>query len=104
MIEYKAGQFLAVAWDNNKFIFIDHIQARIEQIIMHPHKENHSVRCWGLELMPNFDMKKCPFALVRDSVGLVLIDISKRKAFLLAELPISVNLYGHGDILRVLRT
>lgn len=95
---------MAVAWDNNKYIFIDHPQERIEQIIMHPKKDNFSVRCWGLELVPDFDMKKCPFALARDSVGLVLIDISKRKAFLLTETPITVNLFGHGDILRLLKT
>ena len=104
MIEYKTGHFLAVAWDNNKYIFIDHMQEKVEQIIMHPHKHNYSVRCWGLELMPDFDIKKNPFAMARDSVGLVLIDISKRKAHLLADLPIHVNLYGHGDILRLLQS
>ena len=54
--------------------------------------------------MPDFDMKRFPFAIARDSVGLVLIDISKRKAFLLSSLSISVNLYGHGDILRLIGT
>jgi hypothetical protein len=30
VIEYREGQFLAVAWDNNKYIFIDHLKERIE--------------------------------------------------------------------------
>ena len=104
VIEYREGHFLAVAWDNNKYIFIDHLKERIEQIIMHPRKDNYSVRCWGLELLPDFDLKTCPFAIARDNIGIVLIDISRRRAFLLADLPISVNLFGHGDILRLLKT
>ena len=104
VIEYREGQFLAVAWDNNKFIFIDHLKERIEQIIMHPKKDNYSVRCWGLELVPDFDIVKCPFAVARDNVGIILIDINQRRAYLLTELPISVNLFGHGDILKLFKT
>lgn len=95
---------MAVAWDNNKYIFIDHLKERVEQIIMHPRKDNYSVRCWGLELMPDFDMKTCPFAIARDNIGIVLIDISGRRAYFLTDLPISVNLFGHGDILKLLKT
>lgn len=71
---------------------------------MHPSKDNYSVRCWGLELVPDFDLKKCPFVLARDNIGLVLINVSKKKAFLFMDLPISVNLFGHGEILRLLRS
>ncbi len=104
VIEYETGHFLAVAWDNNKYIFIDHTREVIEQIIMHPSKDNYSVRCWGLELVPDFDLKRCPFVLARDNIGLVLINVSKKKAFLFMDLPISVNLFGHGEILRLLRS
>lgn len=30
VIEYETGHFLAVAWDNNKYIFIDHTREVIE--------------------------------------------------------------------------
>lgn len=71
---------------------------------MHPKKDNYSVRCWGLELVPDFDIKKCPFAVARDNLGIVLIDISRRRAFWLTDLPISVNLFGHGNILKLLKS
>ena len=38
VIEYDHGYFLATAWDNNKYIFIDHEQERIETVVVHPHR------------------------------------------------------------------
>ena len=53
--------------------------------------------------MVNFDAKKCPFILSRDNMGFTLINVKSYKVYQLAKRPISANLYGHGDILRVMQ-
>jgi len=82
VIEYDHGHFLAAAWDNNKYIFIDHEQERIETIVVHPHKLNFAIRCWGLAKVPQFDIVSCPFVIARDNIGLVLIDVKNYRAFM----------------------
>ena len=47
-------------------------------------------------------MAKLPYIVSRDNTGLVLIDVKNYVAYLFAQAPISVNLFGHGDILRVI--
>jgi hypothetical protein len=42
-----------------------------------------------------------PFIISRDNTGYILIDVKKQKSYLLANSPISANLFGHGDILRI---
>jgi hypothetical protein len=59
------------------------------------------VRCWGLEKMPGFDYVKNPFVMSRDNTGLILIDVRNCVAYTFCSSPIRANLYGHGDILRV---
>jgi len=76
VIEYDKGLFLAVAWDNNKFIFIDNKLESVDSIILHPKNDNFNIRCWGLEKVPDFDLKKCPFIVARDNIGIVLIDVA----------------------------
>ena len=46
-------------------------------------------------------METNPFIISRDNTGYILIDVKKQNAYLLANSPISANLFGHGDILRV---
>lgn len=103
VIEFEFGKFLAVSWDNNKFIFIDHNQESIIAILSHPMPDKFNIRCWGLQKVADFDVVKNPFILSRDNTGYVLLNIKTVKAYQLAISPISANLYGHGDILRVMK-
>ena len=48
VLEFDQEQYLAVSWDNNKFIFIDNRQEQIKSILTHPQKDKSNVRCWGL--------------------------------------------------------
>ena len=36
VLEYQPNKFLAVSWDNNKYIFIDHDKESIVNILAHP--------------------------------------------------------------------
>jgi hypothetical protein len=54
--------------------------------------------------VPDFDYKLCPFVLSRDNTGLNLIDVKNLKAYKFSDSPITVNLFGHGDALRIGRT
>ena len=57
IIEYDREKYLAVSWDNNKFIFIDNHQENISHILNHPIAEKSDVRCWGLCKVGNFDLE-----------------------------------------------
>ena len=46
----------------------------------------------------------CPFVIARDNVGLTLIDVKNFRAFMFTVSPITVNLFGNGDILRIIAT
>ena len=48
-------------------------------------------------------MTKCPLVLARDNLGFVLINVKTYQAYQICENTITVNLYGHGDILKVIR-
>ena len=61
-------------------------------------------RCWGMEKVPGFSFSKLPFVLCRDNTGIVLIDVRNCVAYMFARAPIKANLFGHGDILRVVFT
>jgi len=101
VIEYDNDKFLAVSWDNNKFIFIDHKQENIVNILTHTMPEKFNIRCWGMAKVADFDIVKCPFVMTRDNTGFVLVNVKTIKAYQLALSPISANLFGHGDILRI---
>ena len=51
--------------------------------------------------MPGFDLMKMPFIVSRDNTGIVLIDVKNCIAYQFSHAPIKANLFGHGDILRV---
>lgn len=104
VIEYDQDKFLAVSWDNNKFIFIDHKQEAIVNILTHPMPEKFNIRCWGLAKVADFDMERNPFIMTRDNTGYVLVNVKTSKAYQLAISPVSANLFGHGDILRITKT
>lgn len=36
VLEYEEDKFIAVAWDNNKYIFIDNKAENITHILAHP--------------------------------------------------------------------
>ena len=48
LLEYENEKYIAVSWDNNKFIFIDNIQEKITCIVTHPEVDKLNIRCWGL--------------------------------------------------------
>ena len=48
-------------------------------------------------------MDRCPFVLSRDNTGYVLVNVKTVRAYQLSVSPISANLFGHGDILRVIK-
>ena len=70
----------------------------------HPFKEKSNVRCWGLQKAVDFEMVSNPFVISRDNTGYVLINVKTMKAYQLLISPISANLFGHGDILRVFKS
>ena len=53
--------------------------------------------------MSDFDISKCPFIISRDNIGYVLINVRMMKAYQWTFSPITANLFGHGDILRVVK-
>lgn len=69
--------------------------------IVHPLAQRTQTRCWGLAKMPNYDYQKCPFVLSRDNTGVILVDVRNCVAYIFAQNPIKANLFGHGDILKV---
>ena len=48
-------------------------------------------------------LKKMPFVMVRNNTVIVLIDVRNRVAYMFAHAPIKANLFGHGDILKVVQ-
>lgn len=103
VIEYDSEKYLAVSWDNNKFIFIDNKMENISNILTHPMQDKTNIRCWGLAKVADFDIVKCPFVLSRDNTGYILVNVKTIKSYQLTVSPISANLFGHGDILRVMK-
>jgi hypothetical protein len=103
VIEYEHNKFLAASWDNNKFIFIDHEQEAIVNILSHPMQDKFNIRCWGLAMVADFHPIQNPWIIARDNTGYVVINVKTVKAYQLAISPISANLFGHGDILRATR-
>lgn len=81
VIEYDANKFLGVAWDNNKFIFIDHSKEQVISIVQHPSSASGKVKNWGLQMVPDFDVIKCPFVIARDNTGFVLINVRTIKVY-----------------------
>ena len=51
--------------------------------------------------MADFDMDSNPWIMSRDNTGYIMINVKTIKAYQLAVSPISANLFGHGDILRI---
>ena len=103
IIEYDKEMYLAVSWDNNKYIFIDNRQENITNILNHPVTDKTDIRCWGLSKVGNFDLETCPFVMSRDNLGYVLINVKTIKTYMLCNSPVSANLFGHGDILRIVK-
>ena len=103
MIEYEPGRYVAAVWDSSKFIMIDHEQEKMGKVIAHPQAAKTQARCWGMAKMPGYDYQKMPFVMARDNTGIVLIDVRNRVAYMFAHAPIKANLFGHGDILKVVQ-
>ena len=101
VIEYDTDKYLAASWDNNKYIFIDHRQEKITNVVTHPLPNQFSIRCWGLQKVGHYDSQTNPFIMARDNTGYVLINTRTFKAHMLAQSPITANLFGHGNILRI---
>lgn len=101
VIEFDHGRFLAAVWDSSKYILIDHEQEKLGKNIMHPMATTMQARCWGMQKVPGFSFSKMPFVLCRDNTGIVLVDVRNCIAYMFAKAPIKANLFGHGDILRV---
>ena len=57
VLEYDEDKFIAVAWDNNKYIFIDNKAENITQILAHPLQDKTNLRCWGLAKVGDFDIE-----------------------------------------------
>ena len=57
------------------------------------------MRCWGMAKISDFEINKRPFVISRDNTGIILIDVKNFKTYKLSNSPITVNLFGHGDIL-----
>jgi len=47
-------------------------------------------------------MAKFPFILSRDNTGLILVNVRSQACFTLTEAALTANLFGHGDILKVI--
>ena len=103
IIEYDKEMYLAVSWDNNKYIFINNRQENITNILNHPVVDKTDIRCWGLCKVGNFDLDTCPFVMARDNLGYVLINVKTIRTYMLYNSPVSANLFGHGDILRIVK-
>lgn len=57
MLEYEEEKFIAVAWDNNKYIFIDNKAESITHILSHPLTDKTNLRCWGLAKVGEYDFE-----------------------------------------------
>ena len=101
VIEFDHGRFLAAVWDSSKYILIDHEQEKLGKNIMHPMASSMQARCWGMQKVPGFSFNKMPFILCRDNTGIVLVDVRNCIAYMFAKAVIKANLFGHGDVLRV---
>jgi len=101
VIEFEHGRFLAAVWDSSKYIVIDHEQEKLGKNIVHPMASTTQARCWGMQKLPNFDFNKLPFVLCRDNTGIVLVDVRNCVAYMFAKAQIKANLFGHGDVLKV---
>ena len=95
---------MAAVWDSSKYILIDHEQERLGKSISHPMAASTQARCWGMQKVPGFNLSKMPFVICRDNTGIVLVDVRNAIAYQFAKAPIKANLFGHGDILRVVFT
>jgi len=104
VLEFDHGRFLAAVWDSSKYILIDHEQEKLGRNIAHPMAASTQVRCWGMQKVPGFSYARMPFVLCRDNTGLVLVDVRNCVAYMFAAAPIKANLFGHGDVLRVVFT
>lgn len=65
--------------------------------------DKFNIRCWGLAKVADFDMERNPFIMTRDNTGYTLLNVKTSKAYQLAVSPVTANLFGHGDILRITR-
>lgn len=101
VIEFEHGRFLAALWDSNKFMLIEHEQEKIGKHIAHPLALKQNYRCWGLAKAPGYDYIKIPFIICRDNSGIILVDVNSCRAYIFAVSPIKQNLFGHGDIMRL---
>ena len=104
VLEYDHGKFLAAVWDSSKYILIDHEQEKLGKNIVHPMAQQTQARCWGMEKIPGFNFTRLPFVLCRDNTGIVLVDVKNCLAYMFAKAPIKANLFGHGNILRIVPT
>ena len=95
---------MAAVWDSSKYILIDHEQEKMGKNIAHPMANTTQARCWGMEKIPGFNFNRLPFVLCRDNTGIVLVDVKNCLSYMFAKAPIKANLFGHGDILRVVHT
>ena len=57
-----------------------------------------------MQKVPGFNFNKMPFVICRDNTGIVLVDVRNCVSYMFAKAPIKANLFGHGDILRVVFT
>jgi hypothetical protein len=53
---------------------------------------------------PGYDYGKLPFIVCRDNTGIVFVDVNHCKAYVFAVAPIKQNLFGHGEILKIVLT
>jgi len=104
VIEFEHGRFLAALWDSNKYMIIDHEQEKIASTIPHPLANKQNSRCWGMAKAPGYDYGKLPFIVCRDNTGIVFVDVNHCKAYVFAVAPIKQNLFGHGEILKIVLT
>ena len=54
-----------------------------------------------MQKIPNFNFNSLPFVLCRDNTGIVLVDVRNCVAYMFAKASIKANLFGHGDVLKV---
>ena len=74
---------MAAVWDLNEYWLINLLESISEpeiRVIEHPNRAIKKVRCWGLELVPDYDYSTRPYAVARDNTGLLVIDLKRAKA------------------------
>jgi len=92
---------LCTVWDTRNYKIIDRNKKQVIQQISHPVGD---FKCWGLQLLPGFDIDEFPFIVARDELSLVFLDVSSFKCYKIAhgkDAEIESNLYGHGSILAI---